>query len=663
MQLNEQISLWNKAMITVTDVRHTVLERGQALRAYRLPSSAFLYIRGTARVWLDRKLHPTNRFHLLHGGKGVIVHMEAEEELEYYIILYKAEAALPGRPDAIRFDDGHSPFHLQYAFAPHYPLTLFERLAHMYEQWHAPAESAELGKLQVKATFYQFVYELLWQLHKQEIEPVKPDRVAQAVRYIHEHYREPLTLDMIAVALECSEGHLSRLFKSRLDVSPMHYLARVRTDRAIQLLARTDATLQEIAEQVGFTDAHSLSRSFKKHTGLSPQRFKNQKLPALRREIAVQQSEDALYNDIENHFHYQKGSEAFMHKKTKLAAMALAMSLSLLAAGCSGAANTNGNAPAQLAAGAGAEQPADNRQSATGAASEQQADAQAATRTVSTPRGDVEVPAEPQRVAADQYMGYLLKLGIIPVGVRTLMLDEGWFAAAGITQDMLAGIEDLGGGFPMNLEKLAMLEPDLIIASVDTEVEQFEKIAPTVFMPYWDGESTSGPLDKFRKLSEVFGKQQEAEAWIAEYEGKVAEARKALEGVIKEGETVSVLQIADKAAYVFGATGGNYGSSTIYEMLQLPPTESALAMEEGFKSISLEALPEYLGDHVFVYNGTPEPLKQVMDSEMWKAIPAVKNNQVYLYGNNYYDEFLMEDPYSLELQLETIVGLLLAGKQ
>ena len=58
------------------------------------------------------------------------------------------------------------------------------------------------------------------------------------------------------------------------------------------------------------------------------------------------------------------------------------------------------------------------------------------------------IPANPQRVASDQYMGYLLKLDIVPVGVRTFMLNEGWIEKSGIAADVIAGIEDLGGEIP-----------------------------------------------------------------------------------------------------------------------------------------------------------------------------------------------------------------------
>ncbi|MGE7093247.1 ABC transporter substrate-binding protein [Lysinibacillus sp. NPDC048646] len=173
--------------------------------------------------------------------------------------------------------------------------------------------------------------------------------------------------------------------------------------------------------------------------------------------------------------------------------------------------------------------------------------------------------------------------------------------------------------------------------------------------------STSEPLEKFRRISEIFGKEQEADQWIKEYDQKVADARKQIEGIIKDGETVSVVQLSSQGLYVLAAEGGNYGSTTIYQMLKLPPTEQALNMKEGFENISLEVLPDYLGDHVFVYVNSTEDAKDILNSAIWKGASAVKKGNVYMYGE-FDDEFVMEDPYSLELQLETIVNILLQKK-
>jgi ABC-type Fe3+-hydroxamate transport system, periplasmic component len=662
MKLDNHIRLWNQVYVELVDIRSNRMERAEELRGYRLPASAFLYIkRGMGRVWLDGAEHRIRPDYLIHGGKGTSLTIAANEELTYYLILYRVSPPVPVRRDFARLMEEGNPFQFRYVFAPRYPLPLGDKVEQMLRGWQ---EATDLSKVQVKSLFYQFIYELLWQLHQQQIKPAKPDMVTLAVRYIEENYHQPLTLDAIAKALDYSSGHLSRLFKTELHTSPIHFLAQVRVLRTMRLLAETEATLQEIAESVGFPDAHSLSRSFKKHTGVSPTYYRQNKdklaedqdLPSAMQGIAVSRKTPPFYTVNENDYQQITGRELDMQKKSKIAAMTTVLSLSLLMGACSNSTNPASESSAQPSASAKASEPA---ATASASASTQQ-ETEPTTRTVSTPKGDVVVPADPKRVAADQYMGHLLKLGIVPVGVRTFMMDEGWMAEAGIGQETLANVEDLGG-FPMNLEKLTALEPDLIIGSVEDSIEQYEKIGTTVFLPYWTELSTAGPLEKFRSVSDIFGKREEAEQWIAEYEKKAAEAREKIKGVVKDGETVSIVQIADKVVYVFAAEGGNYGSSTIYEMLQLPPTDIAKSMKEGFESISVEKLPEYMGDHIFVYYGAKEATDEMMNSKLWKGLSAVQNNQVYVYGNEYYDEFVMEDPFSLEQQLDTIVGLLLGN--
>ncbi|WP_348624849.1 hypothetical protein ABFT51_09575 [Paenibacillus peoriae] len=106
---------------------------------------------------------------------------------------------------------------------------MYDQVKLLEQEWR---EASGLGKLHVKALFHQFVYELLQQLYRQGIEPLKPDLVSQAVAYMREHFSRPMTLESIAEELECSTGgHLSRLFKSKMHTSPIHYLGQVRADR------------------------------------------------------------------------------------------------------------------------------------------------------------------------------------------------------------------------------------------------------------------------------------------------------------------------------------------------------------------------------------------------------------------------------------------------
>jgi len=657
MKLSEHIFLWNHAYIKIMDVRFTIMEQGEDFGPYRLPSSAFLYTkRGSAQIWMDKSRHMVQPFYILHAGKGIHIEIVAEKDFEYFLIFYKATLPLPKQQDIAALLEKNNPFQYHYAFAPYNPLALFDKAEQMNNIWLQSSDK-ELKNLHIKSLFYQFVYELVRQMHTQEIRPLKPDIVEEAVRYIEENYYKSLTLEMLAQELSCSVGYLSKLFKEKIHTSPIHYLGEMRINKAAKILLETDATLQEIAEHVGYPDGHSLSRSFKRHRGVSPAQYKvewrqkrqGEDLPLWKRRYAILPDPFEWYIDdeIENHYQRKGAMEMSKYKNMKLKAMTLFMCLSLLLGACSNATNTNTSQSA-------------SNQVETQANSGQEAVQEGKTRIVSTPKGDVEVPAQPQRVASDQYMGQLLKLGIIPVGVREGMLQEAWIEKSDISKETLAKIENLGN-FPMNPEKLIMLEPDLIIGSIEENIEQYEKIGTTVFIPYWEELSTAGPLEKFRRIAEVFGKEQEADQWIEEYKNKVEEARKQIDGIIKEGETVSVVQLSPTGLYVLAAEGGNYGSNTIYQMLKLPPTEQALNMKEGFENISLEVLPQYLGDHVFVYVNSQEDAKEILNSPIWQGAPAVKNGNVYMYGE-FEDEFVMEDPYSLEMQLDKIVKVLLEKK-
>ncbi|WP_233902259.1 hypothetical protein [Paenibacillus sp. lzh-N1] len=137
MKLNDHIVLWNHVFIEVMDVRHKKMDKGEELRSYRLPVSTFLYtVRGSARVWLDDSVHRVDRFHVLHGGEGMCLSVLTEDVLEYYIILYKATLALPGRKEVAQLLERENPFQNQYAFGPHYPLPLYDKVKLLEQEWH-----------------------------------------------------------------------------------------------------------------------------------------------------------------------------------------------------------------------------------------------------------------------------------------------------------------------------------------------------------------------------------------------------------------------------------------------------------------------------------------------------------------------------------------------
>lgn len=104
--------------------------------------------------------------------------------------------------------------------------------------------------------------------------------VRRARSYIAEHYADPqLTLEVLADQLQVSSAYLSRTMKRELGYSFIHLLVQVRIQRATQLLAESEGTILEVAEQVGYESQHYFSTAFKKVTGVSPNRYRREKVP------------------------------------------------------------------------------------------------------------------------------------------------------------------------------------------------------------------------------------------------------------------------------------------------------------------------------------------------------------------------------------------------
>lgn len=73
-----------------------------------------------------------------------------------------------------------------------------------------------------------------------------------------------------------SYEHLSRVFRQQYSLTPNDYVQAIRIERAKVLLRQTDLILETIAQQIGYADAVYFSRLFKRHTGMSPGKFRSQ---------------------------------------------------------------------------------------------------------------------------------------------------------------------------------------------------------------------------------------------------------------------------------------------------------------------------------------------------------------------------------------------------
>lgn len=100
-------------------------------------------------------------------------------------------------------------------------------------------------------------------------------KIAQIQSYLRSHLAEDLSLKDVANSFFLNPAYLSRLFKSKIGMNFSDYLAELRISYAKDLLNNTSQSILVIAQSVGYQEANSFSRLFKKHTGMSPQKFRS----------------------------------------------------------------------------------------------------------------------------------------------------------------------------------------------------------------------------------------------------------------------------------------------------------------------------------------------------------------------------------------------------
>ena len=92
--------------------------------------------------------------------------------------------------------------------------------------------------------------------------------------YCMEHYREPISLSQIAMALRISESHISHLFGRTLGISFPSYINGLRLNDAVKLLERSSTSIIEIASQSGFASLRSFNHIFLKHYNMTPSQYR-----------------------------------------------------------------------------------------------------------------------------------------------------------------------------------------------------------------------------------------------------------------------------------------------------------------------------------------------------------------------------------------------------
>lgn len=245
--------------------------------------------------------------------------------------------------------------------------------------------------------------------------------------------------------------------------------------------------------------------------------------------------------------------------------------------------------------------------------------------TVTDVRGEVEIPAKPQCIVDLSGNSDILSiLGYAVAGTANSDAYD-YTRFPSYLEDTLAGAKILGYSMQdtMDVETVMNLNPDLIIISTVQEkmYEQLKEIAPTVMIQL----EALNWKDDIRTLSEVFGKEAEADAWIAAYEAKAEEAGAKIRNTY--GEDRSYLAFLASGGQFFVFTGAGFGS-VLYEDMGLAQPEGMPEQSDiSLPVVTYEGLAAIKADYIFLM-ATEEDQAELEGNAIWNTLPAVKNGQV-----------------------------------
>ncbi|HEX4139649.1 MAG TPA: helix-turn-helix domain-containing protein [Candidatus Methylacidiphilales bacterium] len=103
------------------------------------------------------------------------------------------------------------------------------------------------------------------------------NRLARALQYCRQHFREPLGVKEIAHEAGMSREHFTRLFVEEMDQPPAAFLRQLRLNEAAALLRETELPLREVAMRSGFYSTRHLMRTFQRVHRLGPTEYRRRR--------------------------------------------------------------------------------------------------------------------------------------------------------------------------------------------------------------------------------------------------------------------------------------------------------------------------------------------------------------------------------------------------
>lgn len=247
------------------------------------------------------------------------------------------------------------------------------------------------------------------------------------------------------------------------------------------------------------------------------------------------------------------------------------------------------------------------------------------TRVVTDAKGEVTIPVNPKRIVDLSGNSDILSvLGFDVVGTANSdAYDYSKFPT--YLEDTLKNATILGYSMSdtMDVEAIIACEPDLIIISTYQEkmYESLSEIAPTVMIEL----AQMNWRDDVLSVAKVMDREDEANAWLAKYDEKVAQ----ISSQVKEtmGEDTSYLTFLASGGQFFIFDGAGYGNMFYDELGLKKPNGMPKQENISLPTVTYEGLASIDADVIFCI-ATEQDKAELDANSVWNGLQQVKDGKV-----------------------------------
>jgi AraC-like DNA-binding protein len=99
-------------------------------------------------------------------------------------------------------------------------------------------------------------------------------RLRPIISYISEHYKEKIYIETMSEMITVSPDYFTKMFKDSIGKTPIDYINALRINRAMQMLATTDTSVNDISDELGFSNSNYFHKIFKQYMETSPAAYR-----------------------------------------------------------------------------------------------------------------------------------------------------------------------------------------------------------------------------------------------------------------------------------------------------------------------------------------------------------------------------------------------------